>query len=64
MGHTINYMKADRNVKKSSVIAEIDYEVEHVAWEEGGRYDGGQLTWHDDKIYRFRAGKPMVLTMG
>lgn len=44
MGHTINYMKADRNVKKSSVIAEIDYEVEHVAWEEGGRYDGGQLT--------------------
>ena len=51
MGHNINYMTADRNVKKNSVIAEINYEVEHVAWEEGGRYDGSQLTWHDGKVY-------------
>ena len=50
MGHNINYMTADRNVKKNRVIAEIDYEVEHVAWEECGRYHGN-LTWHDDKIY-------------
>ena len=40
MGHNINYLTADRNDKKNSVIAEINYEVEHVAWEEGGRYDG------------------------
>lgn len=50
MGHNINYITADRNVKKSSVLAEIDYEVEHVDWEEGGRYHGN-LTWHDDKVY-------------
>lgn len=51
MSHVVQYSIVDKNIDKNALIADICYEVEHEDWLEGGTYDAGQLTWHNDKIY-------------
>ena len=50
MGHAVNHITAERNVNRNQILAEIQFEVEHEDWQEGGSYHGN-LTWHDGKVY-------------
>ena len=54
MGHCINYIVADKNVNRESVLSDICEEVAHEDWEEGGNYPGNlhlSSHWHEDKVY-------------
>lgn len=51
MSHSINYAVYERNVSRKAVLAEIQEEVTHESWREGGRYPDGQLKWHDDRVF-------------
>lgn len=51
MGHAIEYLRVPRDTDKKKIIAEIDEYVTRECWQEGGRYSGGHLTWHENDIY-------------
>lgn len=50
MGHCIQYIVADKNTPKPSILSDIREEVMHEDWAEGGSYHG-RMTWHDNKVY-------------
>lgn len=50
MGHCVNYIVADKDAERKSIIADICEEVYHESWEEGGSYHGN-LKWHDNTVY-------------
>lgn len=51
MSHSINYAVYDRSVSRKAVLAEIQEEVTHESWREGGWYPDSQLKWHDDRVF-------------
>lgn len=51
MSHSINYAVYDRSVSRKAVLAEIQEEVAHESWREGGWYPDSQLKWHDDRVF-------------
>lgn len=51
MGHNVNYIVCPRNVNRRCLVAEINEEVEHEDWMEGGHYEADQLSWHEDTVY-------------
>ncbi len=54
MGHAINYAVYERNVSRKAVLAEIQEEVMHEDWQEGGWYPDSQLKWHEDHVFETR----------
>lgn len=51
MSHSINYAVYERNVSRKAVLAEIQEEVMHEDWQQGGWYPDGQLKWHEDHVF-------------
>ena len=49
--HNINYIEVKYGTDKKEVIADIQEEVMHEDWREGGSYPANQLKWHADTIY-------------
>ena len=49
--HNINYIEVKYGTDKSEVLADIQEEVMHEDWHEGGYYPANQLKWHADTIY-------------
>ena len=54
MSHAINYAVYERNVSRKAVLAEIQEEVMHEDWQEGGWYPDSQLKWHEDHVFETR----------
>lgn len=54
MSHSINYAVYERNVSRKAVLAEIQEEVMHEDWQEGGWYLESQLKWHEDHVFETR----------
>ena len=53
MSHEICYAEYKYGASKSKIIADIEEEVMHEDWREGGHYHGN-LTWHENTIYDSR----------
>lgn len=43
--------RAKKSVSRKAVLAEIQEEVTHESWREGGWYPDSQLKWHDDRVF-------------
>ena len=54
MSHAINYAVYERNVSRKAVLAEIQEEVMHEDWQEGGWYPDSQLKRHEDHVFETR----------